>query len=164
MYQGTSIRDVIGTYSSRQSRGLGIGLIVAGVLAMVFVGVAYHYADIRAVEIGHGFWCGALLIVTGVFGIVAAQVRTRWSIVTFLVLQLVSACLSIAMTGIAISALVFYGPLLSVCFNFCELVIVPLAMESVLTLLGVGATIITFRGAYICYRAIRSSTTASGVA
>jgi hypothetical protein len=49
------------TYSSGQSIGLGITLIIIGVLAFIFNGVGFAVNDYFAF-IGHGFWCGALVI------------------------------------------------------------------------------------------------------
>jgi len=46
--------------ASRQSLGLGITLVVSGILAFVFNGVAIASADALA-PVAHGFWGGAMV-------------------------------------------------------------------------------------------------------
>ena len=63
VFAAAAVRNpmVAETYLSRQSVGLGITLIIIGVLTVIFNGVGLAVDDIAAF-IGHGFWCGALVI------------------------------------------------------------------------------------------------------
>jgi len=57
-------------YSSQQSKGLGITLIVIGVLAFIFNGDGFAVSDLLAF-VGHGFWCGALVCIVKYIWLIA---------------------------------------------------------------------------------------------
>jgi hypothetical protein len=52
--------DIEEAYLSKQSRNLGIALVVIGVMAFLANGIGFAFNDSFAV-IGHGFWCGTLV-------------------------------------------------------------------------------------------------------
>lgn len=107
--------SVVNSYRRRQSTIIGILLIIAGCLSIIFniVDIAvgdswisryyygnrynYRYSYYTSLSYysngvsGHGIWCGIMIIIAGGFGIGAGRHKTRCMINTFLVFAIIGA-------------------------------------------------------------------------
>lgn len=160
-------------YLSRQSMGLGITLIVTGVLAVIFNGVGFAVSDSLA-AVSHGFYCGAMFIITGSFGAAAATSKNKCVIVTFMVLSIISAVLTINLLIVGI-----VGAAVNQCYHAdygysrcssnnyynnledCSYVAyrppcqnAAVAMEAMQACLAVVAAIVSIWGSAICCKAV----------
>lgn len=90
-------------YLNKQSIGLGIAQVVIGALCAIFNLVILVTSSYNGGlgEAGHGFWCGALFVITGSLGISAGAKRQRCQIVSFMVMCIISAIFTISLLTIA---------------------------------------------------------------
>lgn len=152
--------NIAESYKFRQSVGLGATLIVIGILSMIFNAVGLGVNDYLSVA-GHGFWIGALYIITGGFG-VGARNKNRCMIVTFMILCIFSAIFTIVHLGMGIGGAVnncsgynnYYYPYRSYYCNNAGV-----AMESLQAILAVAAAIVSIWGSAICCNAVCCCTT-----
>jgi hypothetical protein len=160
---GTRYASVVTTYLSSQSMGLGITIVVCGVLAIIFNGVAIGVRDSVAF-VGHGIWCGIALLITGAFGISAAVNKTKCPIITFMVLAIVTAVMLISLLSLGIT-----GAAVNACSNECygyncysyyytspcsDKIRAAVAMEALLAIIAVVAGIACIWGSAICCKAV----------
>jgi len=157
-------------YRSKQSQVLGVVLIIAGVLCIIFNAVAMGFLSGSSV-IAYGIWGGVIFIITGSFGTSTAKYATKCKIITFLVLCIISACISAAVVILgALSAAIdyYYGEIHcnsgnngyyysrnsyngrssdSHCLTFFN---VQVAMNSLIAILGLIGGIAAIWGSVIC--------------
>lgn len=94
-------------YQHKQSIGLGVTLIIIGILCIIFNGVCIgatvtHYDYSGLAYVGHGIWCGIMFIITGGLGVGAGIKKTRCLIVSFMVMCILSATITISLLTIGI--------------------------------------------------------------
>ncbi|XP_077993637.1 uncharacterized protein LOC144447478 isoform X1 [Glandiceps talaboti] len=87
-------------FAHRVTAGLGICEITLGFLALVLGSVIIVNAS-GLYFVGSPIWCGVLMILTGVFGIMSAYFKTTCLIVTSMVLSIISVSLSPSLVGLA---------------------------------------------------------------
>ena len=75
---------------------LGIVLSIFGIASIIVAVVAFS-EKIWGHYLGTGLWCGISMFLTGLSGVVAGQLRRPYIIKTYLIMSVISACLSAVM-------------------------------------------------------------------
>jgi uncharacterized membrane protein YiaA len=92
-------------YKDKQSVGLGVTMIIISILCFIFNSVCIGMTRARGNElsfVGHGYWCGIMFLITGIFGVVAGKRKTRCMIVSFMVFCILSAIFTIGLLVVGI--------------------------------------------------------------
>ncbi|KAK2153265.1 hypothetical protein LSH36_302g02024 [Paralvinella palmiformis] len=87
-------------YGSQTSLVLGALQVVIGLLC-IFFNLAAILLGATHGRVCHGFWCGTIFIVGGIFGIKAAGAKTGCLITTFMVISIISTLLCVFLLSIA---------------------------------------------------------------
>jgi len=160
--QAANIPTVYENYRSRQSKCLGIIQIIAGVLCIVFnaVGIAaWSLLTIASI----GIWGGILFIITGAFGVSAAKLQTKCKVITFLVLNIISATVTVPLFICAVIGAIFDDSYQS-CYGYgysgygyrysCRgAAQVAVAMNALLAVLAIIEAVAAIWGSVICCKA-----------
>jgi hypothetical protein len=93
-------------YRRKQSLGLGVLQIIVGVLCIIFNAVAFGFLPTFS-TVAHGVWGGILFIITGSFGVSASKSPTKCKVITFMVLCIISACVSAVLVALGILGALF---------------------------------------------------------
>lgn len=181
VYMPAPVRsNVCDGYKHRQSIGLGITQIIISILCVIFnavcIAVTSHGDKGNGLGVvGHGFWCGIMFLITGIFGVVAGKKKTRCMIVTFMVFCILSALFTISLLTVGILGAIFtdredcysqvdysynynnYGYGYSdyypyyrwVCYNVPNYKVI-IAMEACLALAGLVEVIVAIWGSALC--------------
>lgn len=170
VYMPVPIRSTTyGQYKHKQSMGLGVTLIIIGILCIIFNSVCiglsaadYDYYNSFWSYIGHGIWCGAMFLITGGLGVGAGAKKTKCLIVSFMVMCILSATITISLLTIAIIGACLadechyyygYGYGYPYYYPPCEKMSsyeVIVAMEAMMAILGFIAGVICIWGSAIC--------------
>jgi len=97
---------VYDSYRRKESLGLGVLQIVVGALCIIFNSLAIGFwpFDFGTATLSYGFWGGAVYIVTGAVGVSAAKYATHCKVLTFMVMCVITPCVSIAVFTLAVIA------------------------------------------------------------
>jgi len=153
---------VYNSYASKQSLGLGITQVLAGIFCVVFNAVAIAFGALVS-PASIGIWGGIMFILSGAFGISAAKCRTKCKVVTFMVLSIMSAAITLPLFICSIIGAIidgynfycytyyYYGYYSS---NSCPNTRnVAVAMNSLLTILAFVEAVAAIWGSVICCKA-----------
>jgi len=108
--QPSAVQTNYGNYRSRQSRILGTGQIIIGILCIIFNAVLIGVSGTWSLGvIAHGIWGGVLFIITGAFGVSGGKTKNKCLIVTYMILCILAAMAAAVIFSLAIVGLVIGG-------------------------------------------------------
>jgi len=145
--------------------GLGITQLFVGVLCIIFNSVGINFG--AQISVGSiGIWGGILFIINGAFGMSAAKSGTKCKIITFMVLSIISAGITVPLFICAVIGAVIDDSYFS-CYrynyntynydrpsNCLYIQNVAIAMNSLLAILAIIEAIAATWGSAICCKAV----------
>jgi hypothetical protein len=167
----TTASVIIVNYRHRQSMFLGVWLIIVGVLSIVFNIIDICFIDQVGWIVfitGNGFWGGTMFTVAGSFGIASSRNRTRLSITTFMLLNVLSSFLALEQLVVGVRASVWSDHLCrykkhsadlreqdaDMDDNSCQLGTISRAMGGCLAVMALFGSIASIWSLVICCRAV----------
>jgi len=149
-------------YKSNQSKGLGIMQIIVGLVCIVINAVGIAFASQLSFA-AIGIWGGIMFIITGSFGVSAAKARTKCKIITFMVLSIISAGITVPLFICSVIGAIldtshyycyysynYYYYSYSSSYSCQEKANVAIAMNALLACLAIGEAIAAIWGSAIC--------------